>query len=76
MSIATERRSARIGRTPGSPERLSRGEWVAALKRSFGAFMRDDCMGMSQQIAYSSLLAFFPAVAFAIETCVHAWSLR
>lgn len=28
--------------------------------------MRDDCMGLSQQIAYSSLLAFFPAVAFAI----------
>jgi membrane protein len=26
--------------------------------------MRDDCMGLSQQIAYSSLLAFFPAVAF------------
>ena len=28
--------------------------------------MRDDCMGLSQQIAYSSLLAFFPAVAFVI----------
>jgi len=28
--------------------------------------MRDDCMGLSQQIAYSSLLAFFPAVAFLI----------
>jgi membrane protein len=28
--------------------------------------MKDDCMGLSQQIAYSSLLAFFPAVAFLI----------
>ena len=28
--------------------------------------MRDDCMGLSQQIAYSSLLAFFPAMAFIV----------
>jgi membrane protein len=66
LSTATDHRRARIGRTPSSPERLSRGEWLKALKGSFSAFMRDDCMGLSQQIAYSSLLAFFPAVAFAI----------
>ena len=66
MSTATEQRRAYVGRTPSSPERLSRGEWLAALKGSFSAFMRDDCMGLSQQIAYSSLLAFFPAVAFVI----------
>ena len=66
MSTATEHRRGRVGRTPGSPERLSRGEWIAALKRSGSAFMRDDCMGLSQQIAYSSLLAFFPAVAFLV----------
>ncbi|OLD97831.1 MAG: hypothetical protein AUG91_10490 [Actinobacteria bacterium 13_1_20CM_4_69_9] len=66
MSTATEHRRARVGRAPSSPERLSRGEWIAALKGSFSAFMRDDCMGLSQQIAYSSLLAFFPAVAFVI----------
>ena len=65
MSTATEQ-PARVGRTPSSPERLSRGEWLGALKGSFSAFMRDDCMGLSQQIAYSSLLAFFPAVAFLI----------
>jgi membrane protein len=41
--------------------RLSRREWVAALKRSAKQFLADDCMGLSQQIAYSSLLAFFPA---------------
>jgi membrane protein len=65
LSTATEQR-ARVGRTASSPERLSRGAWLAALKGSFSAFMRDDCMGLSQQIAYSSLLAFFPAVAFLI----------
>jgi membrane protein len=65
LSTATEQ-PARVGRTPSSPERLTRGEWLGALKGSFSAFMRDDCMGLSQQIAYSSLLAFFPAVAFLI----------
>jgi YihY family inner membrane protein len=55
-----------VGRRPGSPGRLSRSEWIAALKRSFSEFMQDDCMGLAQQIAYSSLLAFFPAVAFLI----------
>ena len=66
MSTATEQRRARIGRAPSSPERLSAREWLSALKGSFAAFVRDDCMGLSQQIAYSSLLAFFPAVAFVI----------
>ena len=33
------------------------------MKRSFAQFMADDCMGLSQQIAYSSLLALFPALA-------------
>jgi membrane protein len=28
--------------------------------------MADDCMGLSQQVAYSSLLAFFPAVIFLV----------
>ncbi|HEX9380432.1 MAG TPA: YihY/virulence factor BrkB family protein [Gaiellaceae bacterium] len=65
MSIATERRR-RVGRAPRSPERLSSAEWLAALKRSFSEFMQDDCMGLSQQIAYSSLLAFFPAMAFLV----------
>jgi membrane protein len=65
LSTATERR-AKVGRTPRSPERLSRGEWLAALKRSFSEFMQDDCMGLAQLIAYSSLLAFFPAVAFLV----------
>jgi membrane protein len=65
LSTATEQQ-ATAGRAPSSPERLSKREWLAALKRSFSEFLRDDCMGLSQQIAYSSLLAFFPAVAFLV----------
>jgi membrane protein len=62
LSTATEQ----LGRTPDSPHRLSGREWLAALKRSFSEFMNDDCMGLAQQIAYSSLLAFFPAMAFLV----------
>jgi membrane protein len=65
LSTATEQR-ARVGRKPRSPERLSRADWLAALRRSFSAFLTDDCMGLSQQIAFSSLLAFFPAMAFLV----------
>jgi membrane protein len=65
LSTATEYR-ADVGHAPGGPERLSRSDWVAALKRSFRSFMADDAMGLAQQIAYSSLLAFFPAMAFVV----------
>jgi len=51
-----------VGKVPQKPTRLSRGEWVAVFKRTFSQFMADDCMGLAQQVAYSSLLAFFPAV--------------
>ncbi len=61
--MATE---ARVGRTPAGPEKLSRGEWLAVFKRSFKGFLDDDCMGLAQQIAYSSLLAFFPAMVFLV----------
>ena len=57
---------ARVGTRPSSPHRLSRSEWSAAFKRSFREFLADDCMGLAQQIAYSSLLAFFPAVIFLV----------
>ena len=60
MSAATE--DAQVGHPPRSPERLSLSDWRAALKRSFSEFMKDDCMGLAQQIAFSSLLAFFPAM--------------
>ena len=65
MSAATDP-EARIGHAPESPERLSRSEWIASFRRAFSKFMKDDCMGLSQQVAFSSLLAFFPAVAFVI----------
>jgi membrane protein len=65
LSTATDRESA-TGHVPSSPEQLSLTEWLDAFKRAFSTFMKDDCMGLAQQIAYSSLLAFFPAVAFLV----------
>jgi membrane protein len=54
--------AAEVGHAPKQPLRFSRGEWVAVFKRTFKEFLADDCMGLSQQVAYSSLLAFFPAI--------------
>lgn len=65
MSTATDLES-HVGHVPDSPDKLSRSEWVASFKRAFSKFLKDDCMGLSQEVAYSSLLAFFPAVAFVI----------
>ena len=59
---------ADTGAVPSSPRRLSFGEWVDVVKRTFKEFLADDAMGLSQQIAYSSLLAFFPAVIFLVGT--------
>jgi membrane protein len=47
---------------PPETTKLARSEWIAVFKRTFKNFMADDCMGLAQQIAYSSLLAFFPAL--------------
>jgi membrane protein len=55
-----------VGSVPAGPQRLSAREWLAVLKRAGREFMADDCMGLSQQVAYSSLLAFFPAVVFLV----------
>lgn len=57
---------APVGQAPSSPARLTPGEWKASLGRAFREFLADDCMGLAQQIAYSSLLAFFPAVIFLV----------
>jgi membrane protein len=43
---------------------LTAGDSLQILRQTARKFVADDCMGLSQQIAYSSLLAFFPAVAF------------
>jgi membrane protein len=45
-------------------QKLSPGEWLAGAKGAGSAFLTDDCMGLAQQIAYSWMLAFFPAIAF------------
>ena len=65
LSTATES-PAKTGRAPAGPERFSAAEWLAVFKRAFKQFMADDCMGLSQQVAYSSLLAFFPAMVFLV----------
>jgi membrane protein len=65
LSTATEA-GPRTGRPPSGPERLSARDWLAVFKRSGREFLSDDCMGLSQQVAYSSLLAFFPAMIFLI----------
>ena len=55
-----------VGRAPRSPWRLSAREWLQAFKRSFSSFLADDAIGLSSQVAFSSLLAFFPAVVFLV----------
>ena len=43
----------------GMPEEL-----IALGKRTFKEFLADDCIGLAKEVAYSALLAFFPAAAF------------
>jgi membrane protein len=64
LSTATDQ--ARTGAAPGSPARLSRTEWLDALKRAGKQFLEDDCMGLAQQVAFSALLAFLPTVILLI----------
>ena len=66
LSTATSRGHADVGHVPAGPQRLSLSEWVASFKGAAKEFMADDCMGLSQQIAYSSLLAFFPAIVLLV----------
>jgi membrane protein len=58
--------SVEIGRAPSSPWGLSAREWVDVFKRAFKSFLADDAMGLSAQVAFSSLLAFFPSVVFLV----------
>jgi membrane protein len=51
-----------VGRVPSGPHRLRPREWVAVFKRTVKEFLDDDCLGLAQQVGFSSLLAFFPAV--------------
>jgi membrane protein len=61
LSSATDA-AADVGTVPPGPHRLSVREWLNVFKRTFKTFLADDCMGLSQQVAFSSLLAFFPAM--------------
>jgi membrane protein len=54
------------GEVPRSPWRLGRSEWIDVLKRAGKQFMEDDGMGLAQQVAFSSLLAFLPSVILLI----------
>ena len=63
MSTATETDE---GRAPSSPLQLSWREWIAVFKRTGKQFMADDCMGLGQQVAFSSLFAFLPTVILVI----------
>lgn len=51
---------------PPSPWRLPARAWLSVFKRTFKSFLADDAMGMSAQVAFSSLLAFFPAMVFLV----------
>jgi membrane protein len=63
LSTATETGE---GRAPSSPLQLSLREWIDVFKRAAKQFMAHDCMGLGQQVAFSSLLAFLPTVILLI----------
>jgi membrane protein len=60
--LSTATTDTRTGSPPSTPAKLSSREWVDAFKRAGKRFIADDCMGLSQQVAYSALLAFLPTV--------------
>lgn len=64
MSTATT--DTRTGSPPSTPAKLSSREWLDAFKQAGKRFVADDCMGLSQQVAYSALLAFLPTVILLI----------
>jgi len=65
FSAETERHSGATAR-PSSPYRLSLTKWWSAIKAAGKEFLADDCLGLSQEIAFSSLLAFFPSVILVV----------
>ena len=60
--MSTAASGSQTGSVPSGPQRLGAREWLDVFKRTFKEFLADDCMGLSQQVAFSSLLAFFPAM--------------
>jgi membrane protein len=60
LSTATE--PPPVGHVARRLYRLGLGEWIDVFKRTLREVVADDCMGLSNAIAFRSLLAFFPAV--------------
>jgi membrane protein len=56
--------AVRGSRPPGAPFSLSLREWRDAFEQAGRGFVADGCMNLAQQVSYSSILAFFPAIAF------------
>jgi membrane protein len=56
----------RFGRLASSPAGLSARSWAAAFRDAARGFVDDGALGLSQQVGFSSLLAFFPAAIFAV----------
>jgi membrane protein len=54
------------GAAPAAPTRLGLREWVDVFKRAAKEFLDDDCMGLAQQVAFNSLLAFLPTVILVV----------
>jgi membrane protein len=53
-------------RSGTSSSRLSLRGWVEIFKKAGKSFIADDCIGLSQQVAFSALLAFLPTVILVI----------
>jgi membrane protein len=53
-------------RSGTSSSRLSLRGWVDIFKKAGKSFVADDCIGLSQQVAFSALLAFLPTVILVI----------
>jgi membrane protein len=66
FSAETERKTDSAGAQPSSPYRLPLKQWWSAVKAAGKEFLADDCLGLAQGIAFSSLLAFFPSVVLVI----------
>jgi membrane protein len=66
LSGATDEADADVGHDPAALHRLSIRDWVAVFRRTIKGFMADDCMGLARQVAFSSLLAFFPSMILVV----------
>lgn len=53
-------------RSGTSSSRLSLRGWVDIFKKAGKSFIADDCIGLSQQVAFKALLAFLPTVILVI----------